>query len=904
MEVRPEILAPAGDLQAVWSSMYAGANAVYFGLSDGFNARAKAAGIASKELREVVYRCHLANVKVYIALNILIFESELLAVKKLIQVCAQAGVDALIVQDPAVAILARQIAPSLEIHASTQMTISSPQAARFAQELGITRVVVPRELSVKEITKFAQESEIELEVFIHGALCVAWSGQCLSSEAWGGRSANRGQCAQACRMPYDLMVDGEYRALGDVKYLLSPKDLVGFRAMESLWQAGVRCFKIEGRYKGNAYVYQTVQSYQQWLDQIEQQKQESEASQEMLMHQMQNLSLTYSRGFSDGFLKGSDHQNLVEGRFPKHRGVFAGWVIEVNSHDCVIEQSGDGRIQSGGIALSTEELQTQQARIHRPNKDYTVPLPVLGGSSSHSSGPGMQGLSLRAGMGLVFDDGRPQEIEHGGRIFKVAALPRKSDDAIRYRIRLMNHHYMTGINVGQRVWVNRDDQIQKGMTWKEEPTIFARLALTIEVIGSVNEVLQCKASLWKRELIQVEVESAVVLQKAERQGLDEDMLRSKLCGFGQSPFYVQRLKINLADHLYLPVKFLKQMKRQLTQELIDTLYIKTPHQTTDPKIEDDSANVSISVKSPYKLESSSHISISSPSVCTATPKMNPTKLIPLCRTFEQLEAVIESEIDEIELDWMEFIGLRKAVERARAFGLKVGIATVRVQKPGESGYDRRIAKLAPDTVLIRHWGALMHFKDLPNIPELHGDFSLNLSNHISAQHVLDYGLNTVTASHDLDQTQLFDLLQHIDPTRLAVTLHHHIPTFHTEHCVYAHLLSQGKDFRNCGKPCEHHKVALRDHKGYEHPILVDVECRNTIFNAQAQTAASLALRLQKAHVGRLRIEFVWESREEAKKVIQSYQALLAGQLSVTQVKEQLNTHEQFGVSAGTMQVFR
>jgi putative protease len=286
--------------------------------------------------------------------------------------------------------------------------------------------------------------------------------------------------------------------------------------------------------------------------------------------------------------------------------------------------------------------------------------------------------------------------------------------------------------------------------------------------------------------------------------------------------------------------------------------------------------------------------------------------VPLCRTPEQLEAVIAAGFKEVELDWMEFVGLRQAVERARAFGLRVVIATVRVQKPGEEGYDRRIASLAPDGVLVRHWGALTHFARLARaraaeggaIPTLHGDFSLNLTNSLSARYALSCGLSTFTASHDLDSAQLSALLAAVPARRAAVTIHHHIPTFHTEHCVYAHLLSEGRDFRTCGRPCEAHKVALRDHKGLEHPVLVDVECRNTVFNASAQSAAGLSASLVARGVGRLRVECVWETRAQVSRVLEGYQGLLSGALSPQQALKEIGAHEQFGLTTGTMQVYR
>ncbi|MBC7974926.1 MAG: U32 family peptidase, partial [Myxococcales bacterium] len=256
-----EILAPAGDRDTMSAALAAGADAVYFGLDDGFNARARATNFASDALPEIVAGIHRAGARAYVTLNTLVFEPELPIVEELIRRIAAAGTDAIIVQDPAVALLARAICPALDIHASTQMTASSPLAAELLRGLGIARVVVPRELSVDEIRMYAAGTTIPLEVFIHGALCVSWSGQCLSSEAWGGRSANRGQCAQACRLPYRLIVDGQERDLGEVAYLLSPKDLVGLDAVPALAGLGVASLKIEGRLKAPHYVATAVAQY-------------------------------------------------------------------------------------------------------------------------------------------------------------------------------------------------------------------------------------------------------------------------------------------------------------------------------------------------------------------------------------------------------------------------------------------------------------------------------------------------------------------------------------------------------------------------------------------------------------------------------------------------------------------
>jgi putative protease len=251
---------------------------------------------------------------------------------------------------------------------------------------------------------------------------------------------------------------------------------------------------------------------------------------------------------------------------------------------------------------------------------------------------------------------------------------------------------------------------------------------------------------------------------------------------------------------------------------------------------------------------------------------------------------------------MELVGLSRAVERARRRGARVGVATLRVQKPGEERIDQHLARLEPDHVLVRSWGSLAELlrPGAAARPELHGDFSLNVTNSITAGWVLDHGLTTLTAAHDLDRDQLLALLDCAPAGRIAVTIHHHIPTFHTEHCVYAHLLSTGRDFRTCGRPCERHQVALRDRVGLVHPVVVDVGCRNTVFNAQAQSAASLVPELVARGVWRLRVELVRESAEETARVYTAYTQLVAGEIAPREAVRRAAVHEQFGVTRGTM----
>jgi putative protease len=881
---RPEILAPAGDRASLAAALAAGADAVYFGLDDGFNARARAKNFALADLRATVAQIHRAGTKAYVTLNTLVFEPELAEVARIVRGVAEAGVDAIIVQDPAVALLARAICPALEVHASTQMTITSAGGAAFAKGLGATRFVVPRELSVDEIATLSKQTDLELEVFVHGALCVSWSGQCLTSEAWGGRSANRGQCAQSCRMPYELVVDGAVEELGDVRYLLSPKDLAGARAIPSLVAIGVHGLKIEGRLKGPQYVASTTAGYKRWAE-AHASGTVTPADEARIEADLQAMALSYTRGFGDGFLVGSDHQTLVEGRFPKHRGLFLGSVTRVGRGEVTVEPDAEGRPWTGALAHVTHRTnEAGERRARAPQGHTRVSLPILGGAADAASGPRIDTPTPKPGMGVVFDQGDPEDKqEPGGPIFRVDR--RGAATVLGFGTPGPD---LARVRVGDRVWITQDPALGRATDKLVEAGADGRIGLALALQGAALEQLVVSAHApahagWR---LDARVESEVALAaSASGRGLDEAILREKLGALGGTPFHLASLDVTgLAPGLHLPVSALKTLRRALVAALEAAL--ASTQRPSDAREPIAAVRASLSGLAP------------------AASDFAP-QLIPLCRTDAQLDAAIEAGCAEVELDWMELVGLSCAAARAKAAGVRVVLAMLRVEKPGEEGIGEQIARLCPDGVLVRHWGALTRFasgfpRDARDAqrPLLVGDFSLNVTNSITARYLLSQGLDAVTASFDLDDAQLFAMLQATPRGRVDVVVHHRIPTFHTEHCLYAHLLSEGRDHHTCGRPCERHRVDVRDHLGNEHPVIVDAGCRNTVFNEAAQSAASLVPRLLEAGVRRFRVDFVRESKAEAARVLEAYQALIRGEIEPAAVLRKLDVRDQFGVGAG------
>lgn len=336
-----ELLAPAGNMECLHAAVKAGADAVYLGAGH-FNARRGADNFSLENLAEACDYAHLRGVKIYLTLNTVVLPSELPDALELARQAYRCGVDAFIVQDIGISIELSRIMPDVEVHVSTQMNIHDEDGLRAAAALGATRVTLARELSLAEIARLhelAEELGVELESFAHGALCICYSGQCFMSSLVGGRSANRGRCAQACRLPYELHNRALRKTLdAPGEHLLSPKDLCTANLIPELLHAGVASLKIEGRMKSPEYVQAVVGVYRAVIDRVEaaidrdgidsvvaSDAPELRASEE----EVNVLSEAFSRGFTTAYLKGKRGNEIMSYGRPNNRGVFVGRVAKV-----------------------------------------------------------------------------------------------------------------------------------------------------------------------------------------------------------------------------------------------------------------------------------------------------------------------------------------------------------------------------------------------------------------------------------------------------------------------------------------------------------------------------------------------------------------------------------------------
>lgn len=826
-----ELLAPAGDWDCARAAVENGADAIYFGLDVGFNARARATNFHIKDLDRVMSMLHRQAVRGYVTLNTLVFTDELARLEEHVRHLISAGVDAVLVQDLGVARLLRDLCPQLEVHASTQMTITSAAAIGLAAELGIKRVVLARELSLKEIRMLAAESVLPLEVFVHGALCVAYSGQCLTSESFGGRSANRGQCAQACRLPYELVCDGQDRDLGDMKYLLSPQDLAAYDLIPQLIEAGVSSLKIEGRLKTPEYVANICQHYRVAID-------AAVAGQPRVMSadEQRDMELSFSRGFSPGWLEGCDHKRLVPGLSSAKRGVWLGVIRHVRS-DCF-------------------EIDSK--------------------------------VALAVGDGIVLEGDRLAGREIGGRIYELARDGQKVSEAAAglIEVHLQRGSFNTAHDlVGKSVWKTDDPRLGKRLRASfESPDAHKRVPINLEVKVAAGQPASLTANC--PDGVRIEIKSQHVAEAARKHPLMLETLQEQFGRLGGSVYRLDGLTAEIEGNPMLPLSVLGSMRKQMIEQL-DAARTQVQARVCDrrsvvKRLLDD-------VIEQEENEESAEV----PSSDTNA------RLIVLCRSLDQLEHTLACGVREVIADFQDRRQYADAARLARSAQAHLLVSTLRIHKPGEDGLFRMLMKCGADGWLARSLAAL-DFARRKNIPFV-ADFSLNVANPLTVEQLISWGAKRITLSYDLNRAQLLQLAGFVPSKWMEVVVHQHMPMFHMEHCVFCSTLSPGHNKSNCGRPCDRHDVKLRDRVGMEHVLHADIGCRNTLYNAQAQSGAEIVGDLIGLGLTAFRIELLRDApAEEIGELINLYQQLLAGQRTGTEVWRALRADNRVGVTRGTM----
>ena len=393
-------------------------------------------------------------------------------------------------------------------------------------------------------------------------------------------------------------------------------------------------------------------------------------------------------------------------------------------------------------------------------------------------------------------------------------------------------------------------------------------------------------------------ESKTCVEAAEKRAVGDDFFKDELGALGATPFVLKAFEVNRFDStpVFISHRELKEIRREISIQLEKLRRgRRVLGDETSLNEMGEMLRWSESLQKPVDRNYS---------------KAGAARFNLLLREAGQVLDLLQgiqagqiaaSEIDCVILDFEFGRDYESSVSSLRSASLRCGIATTRILKPNEYMHFARIEQLRPDVILIRNLGALFYFtKVKPYVGELRGDFSLNVTNHLTAGYLLGKGLASVTASYDLNVRQVSELLQTANAERIEVTIHQYMPAFHMEHCVFAAVLSQGSSFRDCGKPCEKHRVQLTDEFGNHHQLKADPECRNTMFNAVAQSAATHYAGWNSLGLGAVRYEALFERGEELIGKTASYQSLLSGKKSASEIMAGLKLSETYGLGGGPM----
>ena len=839
-QTSPELLLPVGTREMLEAAVKNGADAVYFGVPH-WNARGRTEDFSFDDVADMIRYARIRGVRTFLAMNVLVFERELWELPEFLEKIISLEPDAFIIQDIGLARLIRAICPNQEIHASTQMTLASAEGVNFVKSIGFNRAVLARELSVKEIAAIKSATDLELEVFIHGALCVSYSGQCLTSENFGGRSANRGQCAQSCRLPYRIFVDGKEFRDTDAQYLFSTRDLCALPKLTELEEIGVNSLKVEGRLKSPEYVAAVSRAYRKALNQIP-----------LDAKDMEPLEVLFSRGLNTGWLDGDNHQELVNGTFSNHHGMFLGQVV---------------KIERGQIIIALEE-----------SVGSTYPQP---------------------GDGILFENAA-LGVSIGSRLYaaQVTHLPHPKRGEPKYlRMEFGRDFDIRQIAVGMQVYRNDSPALERELRKTFTDRNFEeRIPVNMVLSGRIGEPLKLAISDGPRHTAEVEADTLLeAARNCENRSKNEadkalrDLAQKELSGLSATAYQLKHLDIQVERGAFIPGKILRTLRQKAAEKLDQA---RSQWNVLNPSASAGKAFLE-STRDTFKAAHSKQQPASSPDSAAPRPIISV-----LVRNPDQIAALEGLDIDRVIMDFDWGVKYDESLQQIRDLGFAAGMATLRIHKPGESHYLKNILRLCPDFALVRNLGALSILKE-SGIP-LTGDYSLNAANSLSYNWLLSQGLTTLHPSWDLNSTQLFDLLQNIDGSRLELTLHQYMPAFHSEYCAFARALTTGRRFPECGKICTKHKVEILDHKGERHFLQSDAECRNTLFVGKPQSALKLLPRLRSAGVNNFRLEMLTEDAETVRRKVLVYTQAIRGKISIEEAIREAGIQEKYGLSEGQL----
>ncbi len=851
MSGRIELLAPAGSMEALRAAVENGADAVYLG-GKLFNARQSAGNFEDDELTEAIRYAHVKGVNIYLAMNTLLSDNEL---KQAVEYAGKAylmGIDAIIVQDVGFAGVLRRALPDLPLHASTQMTIYNVEGAKTLEKLGFKRVVTARELSLDELGVIASNTTLEVEVFGHGALCISYSGQCLMSSIIGGRSGNRGKCAQPCRLPYSLLEEyktPEKTVNSTGRYLLSPKDLCSLGQLDELTKAGVRSLKIEGRMKSPEYVAIVVRTYRKYLDRLESSASASGAGAgagamakgansplDIDPNDMKDLKQVFNRGgFTDAYLAGKKGRDMMCYDKPKNHGIYIGKVLSHSLSDSVVEigleeglavgdgmEMWNGEDESPGTIVSSIRVKGQNVKA-APSGSVAVVGMIRGAA--------LQGC-------LVY---------------------KTSDKALNSRAR----ESFSGKDI-KRIGLHGKAIFQKGK------------AFVFSAKDGVGNESRAESNLQPEAAIN----TPMTLER----------LTEQLSKTGSTPFIFDDLYISLDEGLTLPVSEINDVRRRVTTSLEEIRGRRYEQSRQSGPVAS-----AIERETSVLLVSSRTSGRTGEPVISKNSSVNAPKLALYFYTLNSDFDYAGLSVDRLYMPikiLFDDTG-RKLAAECRDSGKEVFAWLPSVTR---GTYDRLLGERKDenlfepvDGILVGNLGslespALNKYKATTlnnDALKMIGDHSLNIFNVLSVKETEKMGLDGITLSPELTLGQTADIArQYIREKEaprfeLEAIVYGRLPLMTSEYCPPGSIrggLSTGYKCTGC---CSSGAYRLKDRMGVEFPILCDnMACRSTILNSNNLFVPDILDKLAESGVDVFRLYFNDETAGDIAGIVKIYRDFL------------------------------
>jgi putative protease len=772
-----ELLAPAGSFEAFKAAVENGANAVYLG-GRSFNARANAANFDLEELRRVVQYAHERETSVYVTVNILIADKEFPELFDYLFDLYEIGVDALILQDVGVAELIQSILPEMERHASTQVTINSSWGVRHMEKLGFQRVVFAREVSAEQMKKISAKTALDIEVFVHGALCICYSGQCLMSSFIGGRSGNRGRCAQPCRLTYQLMNEKKTDLLAEAKlgdHLLSPRDLNFVEEIQNLRESGVYSLKIEGRMKRPEYVATVVRVYRHALDNALAEGHEASAS-GISEEEKTELLQIFNRDFSQAYFHGHPGAELMSYARPNNRGIRLGRITK---------NSGN-------------QLEIKLEAYLRP-------------------GDGIEIWTSRGREGITIN-----KVWQG----KTEVLEGKPGEVIQIDFSGKAHP-------GDRVFKTHDELLmEKAQQSFQEGKEQRKRPLRMRLSGSIGELLILEA--WDRES-SAKVSSATPAQQALKRPLTHEYAFQQLGRLGTTPFWLEELELEVEEGLMVPVSEINEMRRLAVEALLS-------QQVEDERVTRHVYHQRLREwKKRLVQEREEHTEGSKRGGGWKQASSAAKRLTVAVSDLESVQAALKAGAKRIAMGgerWRSRKGLnleelRSGVKLCKEQGAESVLRLPRILNEEQSSwwYDTLLKIKTWDSrpvVMVSNFGELEILKEIDPEWPFETDFSLNVFNEAAVAHFLRLGARAVTLSPELEHSQTESLAKW---PKTELLVFGDLEMMVSEYCPVGATLG-GKKGTKCSVPCVKEPHYLRDRLKYDFPIETDLDCRMHLYNVK------------------------------------------------------------------------